>query len=447
MAFKFSGPFLNFRMTIRVSKSVPSIPTSNNDGGGCPFTEFSLGPINVINAECEYVKDGNGKSTLVGEAYFLIKISNPSPSSKSFEIHATVDDGDGPDVTADENANLWNWKEVTVSGNTKADDPHIEKGKVKWGERWEVKVRNADTDEEILFEPNHNTLNELTCDEVVLPPDEFEPKVSFVYKCSEETPKVPQVEVTLDNSDSTIEASFSLIVDGTTKKEEKTVAKGETSSVTIELDEDAEWSITWEVKPPESSIFDSVGDVYEPSSNSPTNCIVEKFEPEFKVTVECNNESNKPEMVITFNNLESTVGGKFELWLYVNEEPFDGKGFNWPAEDEFSAGDEDRWRPVPFPEDSTWYFDWKLTPPEDSVFDSKEGKESQGVKSPYHSEANSSDTNCVNISECDQSCGDVYGYVWVDTNKDGERTKIESCLLYTSPSPRDRTRSRMPSSA
>mgnify|MGYP003380046237 CR=1 FL=1 len=31
--------------------------------------------------------------------------------------------------------------------------------------------------------------------------------------------------------------------------------------------------------------------------------------------------------------------------------------------------------------------------------------------------------------------------------EDGEGPRFESCLLYTSPSPRDRTRSRMPSSA
>ena len=29
----------------------------------------------------------------------------------------------------------------------------------------------------------------------------------------------------------------------------------------------------------------------------------------------------------------------------------------------------------------------------------------------------------------------------------GQKVMVESCLLYTSPSPRDRTRSRMPSSA
>ena len=31
----------------------------------------------------------------------------------------------------------------------------------------------------------------------------------------------------------------------------------------------------------------------------------------------------------------------------------------------------------------------------------------------------------MDITKCDQSCGDVYGYVWVDSNEDGERTKIE----------------------
>ena len=35
-----------------------------------------------------------------------------------------------------------------------------------------------------------------------------------------------------------------------------------------------------------------------------------------------------------------------------------------------------------------------------------------------------------------------------DPNKEGETRKVDNtCLLYTSPSPRDRTRSRMPSSA
>ena len=36
---------------------------------------------------------------------------------------------------------------------------------------------------------------------------------------------------------------------------------------------------------------------------------------------------------------------------------------------------------------------------------------------------------------------------FIMSNSKGERGKRYSCLLYTSPSPRDRTRSRMPSSA
>ena len=41
-------------------------------------------------------------------------------------------------------------------------------------------------------------------------------------------------------------------------------------------------------------------------------------------------------------------------------------------------------------------------------------------------------------------CG---AWVWVDGNTYPHRAALKDCLLYTSPSPRDRTRSRMPSSA
>ena len=51
----------------------------------------------------------------------------------------------------------------------------------------------------------------------------------------------------------------------------------------------------------------------------------------------------------------------------LNEEPFDGKGFNWPAEHEFSGGAESVTFPgVLLPEDSEWYFDWALTPDKSS---------------------------------------------------------------------------------
>ena len=39
------------------------------------------------------------------------------------------------------------------------------------------------------------------------------------------------------------------------------------------------------------------------------------------------------------------------------------------------------------------------------------------------------------------------GYVDGGMERDAELADLEACLLYTSPSPRDRTRSRMPSSA
>ena len=39
------------------------------------------------------------------------------------------------------------------------------------------------------------------------------------------------------------------------------------------------------------------------------------------------------------------------------------------------------------------------------------------------------------------------GKVWINVYPDRPLTKKPACLLYTSPSPRDRTRSRMPSSA
>ena len=46
------------------------------------------------------------------------------------------------------------------------------------------------------------------------------------------------------------------------------------------------------------------------------------------------------------------------------------------------------------------------------------------------------------------ACGDVMK-LQIKVNKSGviEDAKFKTCLLYTSPSPRDRTRSRMPSSA
>ena len=45
-------------------------------------------------------------------------------------------------------------------------------------------------------------------------------------------------------------------------------------------------------------------------------------------------------------------------------------------------------------------------------------------------------------------CRSLKGMVWLELSWQAEAPRlVEVCLLYTSPSPRDRTRSRMPSSA
>ena len=51
------------------------------------------------------------------------------------------------------------------------------------------------------------------------------------------------------------------------------------------------------------------------------------------------------------------------------------------------------------------------------------------------------------LSEKDFITTLIHELIHVDQNVRGLRDDTQSCLLYTSPSPRDRTRSRMPSSA
>ena len=48
---------------------------------------------------------------------------------------------------------------------------------------------------------------------------------------------------------------------------------------------------------------------------------------------------------------------------------------------------------------------------------------------------------------CDKNLVDTENMLGILNDKGFEFTDDETCLLYTSPSPRDRTRSRMPSSA
>ena len=56
---------------------------------------------------------------------------------------------------------------------------------------------------------------------------------------------------------------------------------------------------------------------------------------------------------------------------------------------------------------------------------------------------------CKKAPTIDGYCNKVIDYYWLKSVKKSTiiRQKYMSCLLYTSPSPRDRTRSRMPSSA
>ena len=61
-----------------------------------------------------------------------------------------------------------------------------------------------------------------------------------------------------------------------------------------------------------------------------------------------------------------------------------------------------------------------------------------------------------NVKELEKELGDVmamvmildyYGYVSITDIQENIEPKLKNCLLYTSPSPRDRQKSRMPSSA
>ena len=61
-------------------------------------------------------------------------------------------------------------------------------------------------------------------------------------------------------------------------------------------------------------------------------------------------------------------------------------------------------------------------------------------------------TSDIKNGLCIEYNGNLYFVIEFQHVKPGKgpafvRTKLKNCLLYTSPSPRDRTRSRMPSSA
>ena len=72
---------------------------------------------------------------------------------------------------------------------------------------------------------------------------------------------------------------------------------------------------------------------------------------------------------------------------------------------------------IPIPEDSYWSISWEAVASEGS-FAPKTGAEQQNSKQ------DPKDTDCIDPPPPPEKVGNVYGYVWVDLNKDGERTEI-----------------------
>ena len=72
---------------------------------------------------------------------------------------------------------------------------------------------------------------------------------------------------------------------------------------------------------------------------------------------------------------------------------------------------------IPIPEDSYWSISWEAVASEGS-FDPITGAEQQNSKQ------DPKDTDCVEPPPPPEKVGNVYGYVWVDRNEDGQRTEI-----------------------
>ena len=72
---------------------------------------------------------------------------------------------------------------------------------------------------------------------------------------------------------------------------------------------------------------------------------------------------------------------------------------------------------IPIPEDSYWSISWEAVASEGS-FDPITGAEQQNSKQ------DPKDTDCVQPPPPPEKVGNVYGYVWVDRNEDGQRTEI-----------------------
>ena len=381
--------------------------TSDNDGGGCPFTGAVMGTVKVVNVEC-----GTG-SNLAGSK-FLIEIYNPSSSIKKFDVDAKKGDGS---FAVDANSNDYlDWDKFSVSVGAKTTKTI--KVPILWEESWEVKVRDSSTKKEIQFTPPGSTLNEKTPSKCPAPPDdEFEPKVpnsDVKLECVGD-PLAPQITVTLDNTDSTVDADFNITIENGIATKQKTVSDGSTEEIEIAVPEDSEWSLTWTSEPSDTQDkqnFDEVTGSYDPpSQDSPADCVdlppEGKFDPEVFFSIDC--RPHGPRLLVGINNTESTVGGTLE---------FEVTDVNGENDDFISFGiktNSPDVKVIEIPEDSNWSVSWEAIASDDS-FESKIGRVEQ---------IDPEDTDCAKDidEELLKHVGNVYGYVWVDLNKDGERTE------------------------
>ena len=377
--------------------------TSDNDGGGCPFTGAEIGIVDVLDVEC-----GTAENSY--KYKFKIKITNLAPIEKSFNVEAKT--GISPEdlsLTTDSDYDFLDWeKDFSVGGN---DDRTIE-AHIDWGEVWEVKVRHSSTNEEINFSPDGGTLNEKETDCVAPPVEEFNPRVtdSDVEIACVGDPQTPQITVTLDNTDSTISANFTIAIEDNLDEKQMTVPAKMEKDVTFDIGEDSKWSLEWTAKPTDTDEFEPKFGRYDPESDeSPKECPdLPKFDPKLSFEIDCTGR-HAPQLIVGVNNSESTVDG--ELILTVT----DVNGETEHTIPFVKKQNSSAITSIPIPEDSNWSVSWEAIASEGSFEPKKDSKEQDFE-----------DTNCVKDIDVELSkhVGNVYGYVWVDLNEDGERTEI-----------------------
>jgi len=387
--------------------------TNDNDGGGCPFTEAVMGAVDVLGVEC-----GTGPN-LEGSRV-LIKIYNSSSSIKKFDVEAKVDG----DFAVDANSNdFLKWKEFSVGAET----TKIIKVPILWEQSWEVKVRDSSTKKEIYFTPTGSTLDEEEgqCDP---PPDnKFEPKVpnsDVKLECVGDDPSAPKIIITLDNTDSTIDANFTITVEDDIATKQKEVSAGSTEEIEIDITEDSEWSLTWISEPSDPEYKEEFGEksgsYTPPSQDSPADCEPDEpppeFDPEVTFIIDCTGRF-APQLIVGIDNTKSTVDGKLQLTVT------DVNGVTEPPLiiDFFKETNSPSITSIPIPEDSNWSVSWEAVALEEGPFDNPiTGAEDQ------NSNQDPKDTDCAPDIDVEllKHVGNVYGYVWADLNKDGKRTEI-----------------------